>query len=174
MEDRGCLACCSPRDHKESDTARQLNNHHPKGGCAFIPRRRVVMQLVLGHIAGLGNQEGHPRTSLTHSARTGSLGFSVDPLTFQLGAQSLRAGREILGRSTGSSEASALAQPRAGGGKVSSGDFRMQSPGHHRGPDPGRAPGERGLHSQAEGSPHTAPTADRSAGPGALGLNICS
>ena len=52
--------------------------------------------------------------------------------------------------------------------------FRMQSLGHHRGPDPGRAPGERGLHSQAAGSPHTAPTTDRSAGPGALGLNLCS
>lgn len=136
-------------------------------GVVLSPRRRVVMQLVQGHTAGMCNQGGHPPTSLTHGARTGSLGFSVDPLAFQLGAQSshtgpgsssLRAGREILGRSTSSSEASALARRRAGhftgGGKVSSGDFRMQSPGHHRGPDPGRAPGERGLHPQAEGT-HT-------------------
>ena len=133
MKDRGGLACCSPWDHKESDTTQQLNNHHPKGGCGFIPKAPVVMQLVQGHTAGLCNQGGHPPTSPTHGARTGSPGFSVDPLAFQLGAQSLRARREILGRSTSSSEASALAQPRAGhftgGGKVSSGDFPHAEPG---------------------------------------------
>lgn len=40
--------------------------------------------------------------------------------------------------------------------------------------NPGRAPGARGLHSRIEGSPCTAPTTDRSAGPGGLGLNFCS
>ena len=25
---QGSLACCSPWDHKESDTTEQLNNHH--------------------------------------------------------------------------------------------------------------------------------------------------
>ena len=182
MEDRGGLACCSPWDHKEHTT--QHLNHHPSNSrCGFIPKAPSGYAVGTSHTPGMCNQGGHPPTSPTHSAQAGSLGFSVDPLMFQLGAQcsntgpgarSLRAGRETLGRS----EASALAQPRAGhftrGGKASSGNFCMQSPGHHRGPEPRESPGARCLHSRIEGSPCTAPTTDRSAGPGGLGLNLCS
>ena len=38
VEDRGGLACCSPWDHKESDTTQHLNNHPFNGRCSFIPK----------------------------------------------------------------------------------------------------------------------------------------
>ena len=149
MEDRGGLACCSPWDHKESDTTQHLNNHPFNGRCSFIPKAPS------GYAVGTRShtwdvQPGRSSPDQPYpQCQAGSLGFSVDPLVFQLGAQSsntgpgarsLRAGRETLGRS----EASALAQPRAGhftrGRKASSGNFCMQSPGHHRGPEPRESP----------------------------------
>ena len=37
-EGQGSLACCSPRDGKESDTTEQLNNHHHHPIVKGVPR----------------------------------------------------------------------------------------------------------------------------------------